>query len=89
MRRGKVFSAPAYWLRHGSPDKVPAFRFDELGDFFETSCPSCGAGLCVDATVLAVSPEFDCAGCGTVLALAPDGSLRGQPGAERKAVGEA
>ena len=76
MNRAKPFEAPPYALRHGSPDKVPHSRFAELGEFFEVSCPDCGAVLCVDSSLLSLSPEFDCAGCGETIALTPDGRLR-------------
>jgi hypothetical protein len=72
MRRTKASEMPAYALRHGSPDKVPA----EPVEVFELACPECDATLCVETSLLSVSPEFDCAGCGCEIALAPDGSLR-------------
>ncbi|MGH9442804.1 MAG: hypothetical protein ACRD16_11080 [Thermoanaerobaculia bacterium] len=76
MNRTRPFEAPRYALRHGSADKVPQTRFSELGDFFEVACLDCGAVLCVDSTLLAVSPEFDCAGCGEAIALSPEGRVR-------------
>jgi len=76
MNRTKPFEAPPYALRHGSPDKVPHPRFAELGEFFEVSCPDCGAVLCVDSSLLSLSPELECAGCGEAIALTPDGRIR-------------
>jgi ribosomal protein S27E len=87
MNRVKAFGVPAYALRHGSPDKVPASAFPELEEFYEISCPECGSILCIDASILAVSPEFECAGCGDRIALNPDGSLRAPLYEEPKAVG--
>ena len=72
MRRTKASEVPAYALRHGSPDKVPASPLD----VFEVSCPACDATLCVESALLSVSPEFECAGCGHPIALASDGSFR-------------
>lgn len=89
MSRVKPFASPAYLLRRGSLDKVAATRFAELGEFFEMRCPSCASTLCVDASLLPVSPEFECAGCGAQLALRPDGTLSedstGPRRAQRKA----
>jgi ribosomal protein S27E len=76
MNRAKPFEAPRYALRHGSPDKVPYSAFAELGEFFEVSCPDCGAVLCVDSSLLSLSPELECAGCGGAIALTPDGRIR-------------
>lgn len=89
MSRAKVFDAPgAYELRHGSPDKVPSSRFSELGEYLEIGCPECGATLCVDSSLLSVSPEFECAGCGREIALAPDGHLRTWASGALRAAGE-
>lgn len=75
MNRTRPFEAPPYALRHGSADKVPHSRFSELGEFFEVSCPDCGAVLCVDSSLLALAPELDCAGCGETVALSPEGRV--------------
>jgi len=72
MRRTKASEVPAYALRHGSPDKV----LGSLIDVFEISCPSCDATLCVESALLSLSPEFECAGCGSEIALQADGSIR-------------
>ena len=81
MNRAKTFEATPYALRHGSADKIPHSRFAdprfaELGEFFEVSCPDCDAVLCVDSSLLSLSPELDCAGCGSAVALSPDGRVR-------------
>ena len=76
MNRAKTFEASPYALRHGSADKIPRSRFAELGEFFEVSCPDCGAVLCVDSSLLSLSPELDCAGCGSLVTLLPDGRVR-------------
>jgi len=88
MNRVKAFEVPSFAQRHGSLDKVPVSSFAQRGEYFEITCPACGCVLCVDASLLAVSPEFDCAGCGEAIALSPDGSLR-DPIEGRRAVGEA
>jgi ribosomal protein S27E len=88
MNRVKAFEVPSFAQRHGSLDKVPASSFAQRSEYFEITCPDCDSVLCVDASLLAVSPEFDCAGCGELIALSPDGSLR-VPVAGRRAVGEA
>jgi hypothetical protein len=72
MRRTRVSEMPAYALRHGSPDKVPAAPVD----VFEVACPACDATLCVERSLLSVGPEFDCACCGHEIALTPSGTLR-------------
>lgn len=74
MSQMRAFHAPSYSLRHGSPDKIPAKSFAEIGDYFELNCPECQAVLCVDGALLAVSAEFDCAGCGRTLVAEPDDS---------------
>ena len=76
MNRTRPFEAPRYALRRGSPDKVPHSPFSELGEFFEVSCPDCGAVLCVDSSLLSLSPELECAGCGEAIALTPEGRVR-------------
>jgi hypothetical protein len=60
----KISEMPPYAQRHGSPDKVPASRFANLGASVEVVCPECDAVLRVDAAILSLEPEFDCAGCG-------------------------
>ncbi len=89
MSRVKAVEPASYLLRHGSPDKVPLSRFAELGEFFEILCPTCGATLCVDTSLLSVHPEFNCAGCGMVLALRADGTFREASRRRRRALGEA
>ena len=79
MRRTRVSEMPAYALRHGSPDKVPAAPID----VFEIACPECDAILCVEKSLLAVAPEFDCACCGREIALTPAGTLRRDRGFPR------
>jgi hypothetical protein len=74
MSQTRAFHRPSYSLRHGSPDKVPAKSFAEIGDYFELECPECQAALCIDGALLAVSAEFDCAGCGRTLVAEPDDS---------------
>ena len=76
MNRTRSFEAPPYALRHGSSDKLPQPSFAELGEFFEVSCPDCGAVLCVDSSLLSLAPELDCAGCGETIALTPEGQIR-------------
>lgn len=89
MSRAKPIEPASYLLRHGSPDKVPGSRFAELGEFFEILCPSCGATLCVDTSLLNVHPEFECAGCGMEIALRADGTFREEPRRRRRVLGEA
>jgi transposase-like protein len=72
MRRTRVSEMPAYALRHGSPDKIPAAPID----VFEVTCPACDATLCVERALLSVAPEFDCACCGREIALTRTGALR-------------
>ena len=83
MRRTRVSEMPAYALRHGSPDKVPAPPID----VFEVVCPECDAILCVEKALLAVAPEFDCACCGREIALTPAGALRADHGFPRAVAG--
>ena len=89
MSRAKAFAPPSYLLRHGSPDKVPASPFAELGELLEVVCPSCEATICVDATRPPACPDFECAGCGAELVLLEDGTLRRGPARRRRALGEA
>lgn len=72
MSQLRAFHSPSFSLRHGSPDKIPAKSFAEIGDYFELSCPECQAVLCIDGALLAVSAEFDCAGCGRTLVAEPE-----------------
>lgn len=85
MSHLRAFQAPSYSQRHGSPDKVPAAPFAEIGDYFELTCPECRAVLCIDGALLAVAAEFDCAGCGRTLVADPEDS--GAPELEAAAGG--
>ena len=89
MSRAKAFAPPSYLLRHGSPDKVPASPFAELGELLEVVCPSCKATICVDVTLLPSCPEFECAGCRAEIVLLEDGTVRREARARRRALGEA
>lgn len=72
MRRTKASEMPAYALRHGSLDKLPAAPIE----VFELACPECDATLCFEVSSVSRSPEIACAGCGCAISLASDGSLQ-------------
>ena len=52
--------------RRGAPDKRAGFAPETVS----VDCPECDAVLCLDAAVLALSPEVLCAGCDATVPLA-------------------
>jgi len=61
------FDLPRIGLaRRGAPDKST----DSSRETVEVECPKCDAVLCLDAGLLALSPELLCAGCDATIPLA-------------------
>jgi hypothetical protein len=65
------FDLPRIGLaRRGAPDKTTAPPVSTVVETVEVECPQCEAVLCLDAALLALSPEVLCAGCEATIPLA-------------------